>query len=88
MAKKRKRKTPRACTTATVKFKTKRGKVISFKGHTGANCPPRKYKKPTHLRVYQEAFASGAHACAKKTSGAAFRKCVGAAVKGAARSNR
>lgn len=78
------------CKSTTIKFKTKRGKVISFKGHAGSGCAPRKKPSTRHLKVYQEVFGEAAKKCAKKYGGftKAAGKCAGDAVKAIARSNR
>lgn len=73
------------CRAGTITFKSKRGKVISFKGHHGADCGPRKKPSTRHLSVYKKAFATAAKSCKRKGGGVkAFRRCVGAAVRAAA----
>jgi len=66
-----------SCHTGIVRFKTKRGKVIQFRGKTGANCSPRKKPSTRHLAPYKRKLAAAARACKGKSAGA-FRKCVAA----------
>jgi hypothetical protein len=65
----------KSCHAGTVRFKTKRGKVVSFKGHTGAGCGPRPKPRTGHLSVYKKGLARAARAC-KGKSLHAFRNCV------------
>ena len=69
------------CRSGTITFKSKRGKVISFKGRHGADCGPRKKPSTRHLAPYKQAFAAAARSCSKRGGVKAFRKCVGAAVR-------
>ena len=71
---KRKRST-KACHATTVRFKTKRGKTISFKGHQGANCGPRPKPKTGHLRAYKQVFKQAAKFCKGKPRGQ-FLNCM------------
>ena len=71
---KRKRST-KACSATTVRFKTKRGKTIAFKGHSGAGCGPRPQPKTGHLRHYKAAFKAAAKPCKGKPRGA-FLNCM------------
>jgi hypothetical protein len=75
-ARKRKRSKSRGgCRTGIVRFKTKRGKVISFRGKTGAGCSPRKKPSTRHLAPYKRALAKASRACRGK-HGRQFRSCV------------
>jgi len=77
-SKKRSRRRARrssGCRTGIVRFKTKRGKVVSFHGKTGAGCSPRKKPSTRHLSRYKSALAKAARACKGKKAGA-FRRCV------------
>jgi len=77
-ARKRGRKRSRkasACRKGIVRFKTKRGKVVSFPGKTGAGCAPRKKPSTRHLAPYKRKLAAAARAC-KGKSAKAFRSCV------------
>lgn len=71
------------CRSGTITFKSKRGKVISFKGRHGADCGPRKKPSTRHLSVYKKAFARAAKSCSKRGGMKAFRKCIGTAVRNA-----
>jgi hypothetical protein len=77
-SKKRRRKARSAsCRAGVVRFKTKRGKVVAFRGKTGPGCAPRKKPSTRHLARYKRALAAAARACKGKSAGA-FRKCVAA----------
>lgn len=77
-ARKRKRsRGGKSCRAGIVRFKTKRGKVIQFRGKTGAGCSPRKKPSTRHLAKYKRSLAAAARACKGKSAGA-FRKCVAA----------
>jgi hypothetical protein len=65
------------CHSGIVRFKTKRGKVVSFRGKTGAGCSPRRAPSTRHLAPYKKKLAAAARACKGKSAGA-FRKCVAA----------
>lgn len=76
MAKRRRRSG--SCHVANVRFKTKRGKVISFKGHQGADCGPRPKPSTAHLHQHKIAFKQAAAACKRAGKrGRAFGKCIG-----------
>jgi hypothetical protein len=64
-----------ACRAGIVSFKTRRGKVVKFRGKTGAGCSPRKKPSTRHLAPYKRALAAAARAC-KGKSAKAFRACV------------
>jgi hypothetical protein len=64
-----------ACRTGQVRFKTKRGKVITFKGKTGPGCGPRKKPTTRHLAPYKRKLASAAKSC-KGLSKNQFQSCV------------
>ena len=70
----------RACTKKVIRFKTKRGRVISFTGRHGLNCAPRFRKgvTPAALRPYAAAMKK----CARKfkPGSKAIGKCVKTAV--------
>ena len=71
----------KACRVTVIRFRTKRGRVISFTGKTGKACGPRPKPKTGHLRAWKQVMAKAAPQCAKRHKGKAFRKCVGQAVK-------
>lgn len=73
--KRRRRKSTGSCRVGIVRFKTKRGKVIQFRGKTGPGCPPRKKPSTRHLAPFKRALASAARACRGK-HGRQFRSCV------------
>lgn len=70
-----KRKRSKSCHVGMVRFKTKRGRTVSFKGHVGADCGPRKKPSTAHLRDYKSGMASAAKHC-RGRKGQAFRNCV------------
>lgn len=78
-ARKRRKKSSRgaSCRAGIVRFKTKRGKVVQFRGKTGPGCAPRKKPSTRHLARYKSALAKASRACKGKRGGA-FRKCVAA----------
>lgn len=71
------------CKVTTVKFKTKRGKVISFRGHQGTDCAPRKKPSTRHLAPWKAVMKKAAPQCAKRFGGGtkAAAKCVGQAIR-------
>lgn len=71
----KRKRSSKACTSKTIRFKTKRGKTISFKGHSGAGCGPRPKPKTGHLRAYKSEFKRQAKACKGKPRGA-FLTCM------------
>lgn len=72
------------CRVGTVRFKTKRGKVVSFHGHHGSDCGPRPKPKTGHLREFKAAMKSAAPGCKRKAKSAAqYRHCIGNAIKSA-----
>ncbi len=72
------------CKRTTIKFKTKRGKTVSFTGKTGSDCPPRKKPSTAHLKAWKAVMKAEAPKCRRKTKNvAAFRRCVGNALKSA-----
>ncbi len=71
----KRRRSTKACTAKTIRFQTKRGKTISFKGHEGAGCGPRPKPKTGHLRHYKSALKTAAKHC-KGKSRRAFLNCV------------
>lgn len=71
----------KACKVTTITFKTKRGRKISFKGHSGANCPARKKPSTSHLKPWKTAMAAAAKRCKREKAGRGFRNCVAGALK-------
>lgn len=70
------------CKHGIITFKTKRGRVISFKGKHGASCGPRKKPSTRHLSKYKKAFAAASRRCNKtKQSRAGVQACISHAVK-------
>jgi len=78
-----------SCTPKMIRFKTKRGKVVEFRGRPGGMttaggvCAPKR-RSTAHLRTYKSAFKSAVHACSKsshkrhgKHGKSAFNVCVG-----------
>ena len=83
-----KRHTKKACHRTTIRFKTRRGKTISFTGKSGASCGPRPKPKTGHLRTYKSAFRTAIRACRGKShkrhgkhGKSAFNTCIGAKLK-------
>lgn len=62
------------CKGGVVRFKTKRGKVIEFRGNQGPSCGPRRKPTPPPKR-YRDEFARQARAC-KGSRRAGFLKCM------------
>lgn len=83
MARKHKR-SGGSCKVTTIRFKTRRGKVVEFEGRpggmttAGGECKP-KHRSTAHLRPFKLAMKKAAKACKGKSRGA-FRKCVGAKI--------
>lgn len=71
------------CKLTTIKFKTKRGRVIAFKGHSGSDCAPRKKPSTRHLAPWKKAMKIGAHACAGSRGVSARRACIAKFLKAA-----
>jgi len=92
MAKRRKRAKSKACHKAVIRFKKKRGGIVSFTGKTGAGCGPRPKPKTGHLQVFKALFKTAARTC-KKSSRArktkhgvsAFNRCIGSKVRAGAK---
>ena len=63
------------CHAGLVSFKTKRGKTISFRGHTGAGCPARRKPSTRHLADFKKDLARAARKC-KGKGRKAFLACV------------
>jgi hypothetical protein len=77
MARKSRKRSSRpktGCKGGIVRFKTKRGKVIEFKGKQGPSCGPRRKPTPPPKR-YRDEFARQAKACKGKSRGA-FMSCM------------
>lgn len=83
MAKRRSKKSY-ACKRGIVTFRSKRGKIISFKGKHGAGCAPRKKPSTRHLSSMKSAMKRVAKKCAGKKIGA-FRSCMRQGLRAAAR---
>jgi hypothetical protein len=75
----RRRRGSGSCHTGTVRFKTKRGKVVSFHGKTGPGCGPRKKASTRHLAPYKSALARAAKSC-KGLKKNQFQSCVASAM--------
>lgn len=76
MARARRRKKSRTgCHAGVVSFKTRRGKTISFRGHSGAGCPARKKPSTRHLAPFKKEMKSAARKC-KGQPRAKFLRCV------------
>lgn len=88
-SKKRRRRKGRggSCRTGVVRFKTKRGKVVQFRGKTGPGCGPRKRPSTRHLAPYKSALRAAAKSC-KGLSRREFQSCVASAMHGKARRRR
>lgn len=69
------------CSPRTIRFKTKRGKVIQFTGRPGGqkqhggDCS-NKHRSTRHLAVYKSALRKAAKACKGKKGKMNFRSCV------------
>ena len=63
------------CVRKQIRFKTKRGKTISFTGKQGASCGPRPKPKTGHLRPFKAIFKRAAKAC-KGTTRGRFLQCM------------
>ncbi len=63
------------CKRGTIKFTTKRGKVIEFTGRGGKTCGPRPKPKTGHLRHYKTVFRAAAKHCKGRSRGA-FLNCM------------
>jgi len=73
------------CKVSTVRFSTKRGKVITFRGHKGGSCGPRPKPSTGHLRKYKAVMKAEAPGCKRRARGSAavYRRCIGNAIKSA-----
>jgi hypothetical protein len=71
----KKKKLSKTCVKKTIRFKTKRGKTISFEGKQGASCGPRPKPKTGHLRHFKNQFKAAAKHCKGKPRGA-FLNCM------------
>ena len=78
--KKSRKKSTGTCRIGTVKFKTKRGKVIAFRGKSGPGCGPRPKPSTRHLAPYKQIFGRVSKAC-KGAVGKDFRSCVAAGMR-------
>jgi hypothetical protein len=72
---KKRGRTTASCRVGTISFRTRRGKLIEFRGKKGPGCPPRKKPSTRHLAVYKRKLADAAKMC-KGQSLAKFRRCV------------
>ena len=83
----RSRKSLASCSVTAIRFKTRRGKTISFRGRrggmttAGGKCSP-KVRRTGHLARWKKAMRSAARSCKGRGRGA-FRKCVGAKLRAA-----
>lgn len=72
----------KGCATKQIRFKTKRGRTISFKGRHGPDCSPRRrsHKTPAAFRPW----AAAAKKCARrgKIGSKAQVACMKAQVRG------
>jgi hypothetical protein len=75
------------CRTGTVRFKTKRGKVVTFHGKSGPGCGPRKKASTRHLAPYKSALARAARAC-KGLKKNQFQSCVASAMRSGGKARR
>lgn len=71
------------CTRKTIRFRTKRGKTISFTGRTGAGCGPRRKPSTGHLRLYKGIFKDASKSCQRRYK--PFTKSFGRCMKDAFR---
>jgi hypothetical protein len=85
--KRRKARGGSACRTGTVRFKTKRGKVVTFHGKTGPGCGPRKKASTRHLAPYKSALARAAKGC-KGLKKNQFQSCVASAMRSGGKARR
>lgn len=69
------RKKAAGCKRTTIKFKTKRGKTVSFSGKSGNGCGPRPKPSTSHLRHFKSAMKTAAKHCKGKPR-RAFLNCV------------
>lgn len=89
----RRHKRGSGCSRKLIRFRTRRGKTVSFYGRPGGMttaggvCKPKR-RKTSHLSRYKSAFRAAVRAC-KRTSHtrrgkhgvSAFNRCVGAKVR-------
>lgn len=69
------------CTVKTITIKTRRGKVVRFRGKSGSGCGPRAKPRTGHLAPYKRAMASAARSC-KGLRKNQFESCVASAMRG------
>lgn len=80
-ARRRKRRKSRGgCAVKTITIKTRRGKVVRFRGKSGSGCGPRKKPTTRHLAPYKRAMASAARSC-KGLTKRQFESCVASAMR-------
>jgi len=70
-----------SCRTGIIRIRTRRGKVVQFRGKTGPGCAPRKKPSTRHLAPYKRAMASAAKSC-KGLSKHQFQSCVASEIHG------
>ena len=75
------------CRVGMIRIRTRRGKIVQFRGKTGPGCAPRKKPSTRHLKVYQRMMASAARSC-KGLSKKQFESCVASAMHGKSRRRR
>lgn len=76
-----------SCRVGMIRIRTRRGKVVQFRGKTGPGCAPRKKPSTRHLAPYKRKLASAARSC-KGLSKKQFQSCVASAMHGKARRRR
>lgn len=76
-----------SCRAGIIRIRTRRGKVVQFKGKTGPGCAPRKKPSTRHLAPYKRKMANAARSC-KGLSKRQFQACVARAMHGKARRRR
>jgi hypothetical protein len=71
------------CTRKTIKFKTRRGRTITFTGKSGSACPPRRKPSTAHLRPWKAVMKKASPQCARRFGGGtkAFGRCMKDALK-------
>jgi hypothetical protein len=70
---KRRSKAAGSCGKRIIHFRTKRGKVVQFRGKSGPGCGPRPKPSTRHLAPYKRAMSKAARACKGSKN---FRRCV------------
>jgi hypothetical protein len=75
------------CKRQKVVIKKGRKVIAEFMGRKGSDCGPRKKPSTAHLRMFKDVMKDAAPSCKRGARGnvKAYRKCIGAAVRQAAR---